>query len=157
MTELSFLISLLLDHKLPKATQTAIKDRIREIEIAQPAIRTPMVQYPTQQTHMRMTDVLGAPIVHGAQQSASTAALLAKHGLNVPAAPGSLGTIVDAHTGEVLVKVPPDPQPVDLSRAAGGIPIIPAVSAQTPQAIQALNDRANLMANAGKAPKHRKF
>lgn len=32
MTELSFLIDLLLNHKLPKATQTAIKERIQEVE-----------------------------------------------------------------------------------------------------------------------------
>lgn len=33
MTELSFLIELLLNHKLPKATQIAVKERIKEVEL----------------------------------------------------------------------------------------------------------------------------
>lgn len=33
MTELSFLLELLLEHELPKATQTLIKERVKEIQI----------------------------------------------------------------------------------------------------------------------------
>ena len=36
MTELSFLLDLLLDHKLPKATREAITDRIRGFDVRHP-------------------------------------------------------------------------------------------------------------------------
>lgn len=36
MTELSFLLELLLNHKLPKATQLAIKDRIGSLDDKRP-------------------------------------------------------------------------------------------------------------------------
>ena len=48
MTELSFLLELLLNHKLPKATQLAIRDRIGSIQLeaSLPAPRKPIIQGP---------------------------------------------------------------------------------------------------------------
>lgn len=49
MTELSFLLELLLNHKLPKLTQTAIKTRIDEIQSSpqQLVVRSvPLIQNP---------------------------------------------------------------------------------------------------------------
>ena len=54
MTELSFLIELLLNHKLPRTTQLAIKERIKDIETRAPAPQPqrpvhPMAQAPSMQ------------------------------------------------------------------------------------------------------------
>lgn len=72
MTELSFLVSLLLDHKLPKLTQKAVADRIKEVEAtmapAAPSARPYSVQ--------------AAPTVipaHLVGQSPSTIAAMMKH------------------------------------------------------------------------------
>lgn len=42
MTELSFLLELLLEHELPKATQTLIKERVKEIQVQPPRLMTQM-------------------------------------------------------------------------------------------------------------------
>lgn len=52
-TELSFLLSLLLDHKLPKQTQKAVSDRMREVESnmsVSPSSFTPPMIAPRQST-----------------------------------------------------------------------------------------------------------
>ncbi len=50
MSELSFLIDLLLNHKIPKKTKDAIQSRIKEIEVQPPqrpmAYQQQMVQHP---------------------------------------------------------------------------------------------------------------
>lgn len=82
MTELSFMIELLLNHKLPKVTKELIVARIKEIE--------EKIEYkPAGATVM--------PVTHqsGPVQAASTLALMAKHGeipmqgqvVDVPAPP----------------------------------------------------------------------
>lgn len=48
MSELSFLLSLLLEHKLPKLTKLAITDRIKEIEGRQPVQTSGFMQHSQQ-------------------------------------------------------------------------------------------------------------
>lgn len=69
MTELSFLLDLLLNHKLPVATKVAVTERIREVEsrlIQSPPSRVPP---PSQ----------GFIPPHLANQAPSTIAALARH------------------------------------------------------------------------------
>ncbi len=68
MSELSFLIELLLNHKLPKGTKDAIAARIKEVESGS-------VRPNPQVIHNQST---------GPQQAASTLALMAKHGVPNP-------------------------------------------------------------------------
>lgn len=71
ISELSFLIELLLNHKLPKPTRDAVAERIKDVEAN-------LATNPT--IHTRLSSVNGSPVVVGGSvQSASTAALLAKH------------------------------------------------------------------------------
>lgn len=67
MTELSFLIDLLMDHKLTKVTKDLIADRIRYVESNMQPHATPRPTHPS------------APM-----QAPSTLAALAKHGLLPP-------------------------------------------------------------------------
>lgn len=98
MTELSFLIELLLNHDIPKATKDLVASRIKDVEAkingASPHTFASGANWPA--------------------QAASTMALMAKHA-----------------------------EPIEA----------PAIIAQTPQAIAALNSRAEAMANAGKIEK----
>jgi len=87
MTELDFLLEILLSHKLQKATQTAIKERIKVIQ--GPGVPARMMIPPqTQPVALPPQGPIqtpeGKPL---APQSPSTLALLEKHGLAVPAAP----------------------------------------------------------------------
>ncbi len=76
MTELSFLVDLLLNHKLPKATRDLVASRIKEVEgrltpyqgltLTQPQIPPPPV------------------LVNGAPQAASTIAAMARHAEAAP-------------------------------------------------------------------------
>lgn len=73
MTELSFLIELLLKHKLPAATKDAIAARIKDVESS-------VVSYSNfgNRPISNPASVAGASI-GGSNQSPSTIALLAKH------------------------------------------------------------------------------
>jgi len=85
MSELSFLIDLLLNHKLHRLTKEAIAARIKEVE----ENRTPVPQ-------VRVTHPLGQV------QAASTLALMAKHGEipvnDIPIAPAPQPVAVIAQT-----------------------------------------------------------
>ncbi len=71
MTELSFLIELLLNHKLPKVTKDLIALRVKEIE----EFRQPQ----TATLHVRNASTsLAAP------QAASTIQAFERHGMNLP-------------------------------------------------------------------------
>jgi hypothetical protein len=65
VTELSFLLSLLLDHKLPKAVQGLIKDRIKEIQLTpqQPIRINPMIRDPHAQAPSTQALLDQAPIM----------------------------------------------------------------------------------------------
>lgn len=67
MTELSFLIDLLMNHKLSKATKELIASRIKEVEFS-------MSSRPSGPSY-------SPPVIYnGVPQAASTVALLEKHG-----------------------------------------------------------------------------
>ncbi len=77
-SELSFLLDILLNHKLPKPTREAVTARIKEVEarLTQPSQR---VAAPSQ--------MVAAVPPHLAGQSASTIAAMMRHEQNVPAPP----------------------------------------------------------------------
>ncbi len=91
MTELSFLIELLLNHKLPKLTKDAIAMRIKDVEAAMNPNGT--VVY---------TPSSPIPVPINSPQAASTLALMAKHGdipnveVQAPQKPETVAVI--AHT-----------------------------------------------------------
>lgn len=79
MTELSFLLSLLLDHKLAKPVQTLIKERIKEIEARPNGILSPsraVIEYPCYPTKSLPAHMVG--------QAPSTIANFIKEGMLEP-------------------------------------------------------------------------
>lgn len=116
MTELSFLLELLLEHKLPKPTRIAITDRIKEIDTIRVSPPVPYTQRPPRTA-----------------QSPSTQRILDE----MAAEQG--GTVVQ----EVGI--------------IGESQLMPAVIAQTPAAVAALNARneAIRIAVSGKEEKGR--
>jgi hypothetical protein len=79
MTELSFLIELLLNHDLKKETKDAVAARIREVEGS-------FHKVPTQILAPQYTQTLSQPMPSGIKQAPSTLALMAKHG-DIPPVP----------------------------------------------------------------------
>jgi hypothetical protein len=75
MTELSWLLDLLINHKLTKETKQHVLDRIHTIE--QKAVFNPYVTANSSSSGLTQ-------IVNGAPQAASTVALMQKHGLGAP-------------------------------------------------------------------------
>ncbi len=75
MTELSFLIDLLLDHELPPKTKQAVAERIKVVE--QGLTTNPITHHGTSLG----VSLTGTPLPpHLAKQAPSTLALMAKHG-----------------------------------------------------------------------------
>ena len=92
-TELSFLVTLLLDHKLPKATQGLLKERIKLLQTAPvPALPQVFMQ------GMAGQQARPAPQA----QAASTLAAMAKHGLVDPVA-----GMVPAPPITPVIRIPP--------------------------------------------------
>lgn len=132
MTELTFLLELLLNHKLPQATKRIVTERVREVEAKYNA---PQVAY--QAPIASPSTFVGLPMSippHLVGQSPSTIAAMMRNGF-VPEAP----TIGMAPVGPAVA------------------PTQPAVIAQTPAAAAALADRQNAIAQAisGKPEKGR--
>ncbi len=133
MTELSFLLDLLLNHKLPLATKKAVTERVREVEArlsaAMPITYTTKVMSPLASSNIPS---------HLVGQSPSTIAAMMRNGManEMPA-----NTTTAVSTVELA---PPPPAPV-------------AVVAQTPAAAAALNARndAILQGLSGKPEKGR--
>jgi hypothetical protein len=127
MTELTFLIELLLHHKLPAATKDAISERIQAVEALLISGRPnlPHVTYEKPQ-------LAGPAIIGGAKQSPSTAALLAKH-------PDLVQQMNQSSTKEapIQVEAPPEPPKVAVENVA-----------QTPAAIDAMMKRQEMIANS---------
>ena len=67
-TELGFLIELLLNHDLDPNTKQALASRIKDVEQA--------LSSKSQQPSLATTQTMPAKIIHGAQQAASTQAIL---------------------------------------------------------------------------------
>jgi hypothetical protein len=80
MTELSFLIDLLLNHELPKPTKDLIASRIREVETR--LVSTPSNEWLKSPAQLPMQVTLSGP-----KQAPSTLALMAKHGDIPPVMP----------------------------------------------------------------------
>lgn len=95
MTELSFLLDLLLNHKLPKVTKELIVERVREVEKKIDSAESRTVYLQPQQAKIQLPS--------GTVQSPSTLALMAKHG-DIP--PNISGMIAD-------IPLPPPPVPVE--------------------------------------------
>lgn len=80
MTELSFLIDLLLNHKLPPKTKDAVAGRIKEVEAL---LSTPFPKQHQILSQSHPPEIFGNGthnhIIGGAKQAASTTALLAKY------------------------------------------------------------------------------
>lgn len=72
MSELSFLLELLLDHELPKPTKDRLAARIREVEARLPFSITPGLAKFQESANQLVSKQL--------QQAPSTLALMAKHG-----------------------------------------------------------------------------
>lgn len=105
MTELSFLLELLLNHKLPKMTQMVIKDRIAEIQLKSIAgiiteIEQPKIDYPartpnitTKELNARPVTTVSAPeqIAHtpAAQEALNNRQAMINAALNRKVMPGS--------------------------------------------------------------------
>lgn len=104
MTELTFLVDLLLNHNLAKETKDVIASRIKDVEQA--------IQTQSMQVTWNRPQPVAVP--QGPQQSASTLALMAKHG-DLPPVPMAVPTSA--------------PEPV-------------AVVAHTPATAAAMNARA---------------
>lgn len=81
MTELSFLIDLLLNHKLPKATRDAVAERIRDVEVAAP-VRPHMPVIPqalsSRDVAARHPEVAPEPVAVVAQNATTQAALASR-------------------------------------------------------------------------------
>ncbi len=126
MTELTFLVDLLLNHKLPKLTRDAVAARIKEVEAGigfappqrmapQPAMARPQNLPP-----------------HIANQSPSMQAIMLRNP-DLIQGPGGTG-LVKEYSGDTpppptYIIPAPEPQPV-------------AIIAQTPAAVNAMNERA---------------
>lgn len=95
MTELSFLIELLLNHELPKPTKDALAERIKEVE--QTLIARPMIQ-------QQVISAPPNPVTNKFAQSPSTLALMAKHGELPPAVdPNNLPPVVAVAQNAVTI------------------------------------------------------
>jgi len=112
MTELSFLLDLLLNHKLPKPTREALTARIKDVEARLSAGSPAQVYVPPP-----LPQMLG-----GVPQAASTLAAMARHAQ------------VSVVTPDGQVTPPP---PI----ASAAIPQPVAIVAQTPAAVAAMNHR----------------
>lgn len=97
MTELTFLLELLLNHKLPKSTKEAIAARIKEVEekLSQPNMHS---------MHTR-TAPAGFVPPHLANQAPSTIAAMMKHEMAPPTA-GPVLESVPLQTPAVIAQTP---------------------------------------------------
>lgn len=114
MTELSFLLDLLLNHKLSKPTRDAIVMRLKDVELA--IYSRPSVPYSGQA--ITASSVIGPP------QAASTLAAMARHAQVSVVTPD--GSVTSANPA--LITPGPISAPV-------------AIVAQTPAAVAAINAR----------------
>lgn len=115
MSELSFLIELLLEHNLPAETKKALAARIKDVEGG--------LQRPQQPQHVTVSNwsAISSPIT-APQQAASTLAAMARHGTLNPEAP----------TVSIIPQPPPEPVAV--------IAQTPAAAAAMASRNQAINE-----------------
>jgi hypothetical protein len=124
MSELSFLIELLLNHKLQKSTRDMIAERIKEVE----ASRVPgMAAFVPQPSFPGLVNPVIGPSANPALagQSPSTQAALARH-------PDLVAQMTRAAAPSISPVAQPPAQPV-------------AIVAQTPATAQAMADRQQMI------------
>jgi len=136
VTELSFLIELLLNHKLPKATQLVIRDRIKEVETQPPVSHTLRVAPANGPPQAVPAHMQANPIV--ASQSPSMQAIMARNTDLIPGSPANAPQELSA--GVIPAAPPTAPAPV-------------AVIAQTPQAAIAMQERNKAIMDGINGPK----
>ncbi len=131
MTELSFLIDLLLNHELQKQTKDAIAERIKEVEASLSARNMAGYTSSNPSTALRVNSISSVP------QAQSTLDAMARHG-DVSAGMTSSQGLVHPQ------QLPPEMPPVPVQQIA-----------QTPATSQALNSRNQAIAAsiAGKIDK----
>lgn len=139
MTELSFLLELILNHKLQKSTKDIIQARIVEIQ-ARPAINAPQMAYTPQ------------PFPPTAQARQATRPVDSRGQAQSPSMARAIAEMEAAKNGEVLppeqhINREPSPEVVAAAMAphdnVQNAPQLPAVNTQA--AAQALRDRAALV------------
>lgn len=130
MTELSFLLELLLNHKLPKATREAVTARIKDVEMMLGARATAPGPY------IAYAPPPAAVPAHLANQSPSTIAAMMRHEQKT-------GGVPIMQPDAAVVPAPPPPV------------ITPTIIAQTPAAVAAMNARQETinLAMSGKPAK----
>jgi hypothetical protein len=88
MTELSFLLDLLLNHKLPKPTREAVTARIKHVEAG-------LTASPQGRVNAHLAAVAAVVPPHLVGQSPSTVAAMLRHESNGAAPPIAVAPIVD--------------------------------------------------------------
>lgn len=116
MTELSFLVELLLNHKIQKNTKDLIAARIKEVE-QEMSVRPPLSQMQMAQNRALLSTIPPAM----ANQSPSTIAAMMRHN--------------GVQAADPMPEMPPIPEPQPV-----------AIIAQTPAAVAAMNSRAQAIA-----------
>lgn len=125
VTELSFLLDLLLSHKLPAKTKTAVSERIKEVEIAlNSRVPAPAVGN-VAPSHMPMRINTGVP------QAASMQAIIDRN-------------------PDLVASIPEQTPTPTIPSPTSGLPMPVVHIAQTPATAAALASRNAAMANAGK-------
>ncbi len=125
MTELGFLIDLLLNHKLPKATRDSIATRIKEVECKTSSLPTASLRPAPSPMPQHLPP-------HIANQTPSMQAIMMRN-QDLIQSPGDAA--VPATAVHAMTAQPEPPQPV-------------AVVAQTPAAVAAINERQAHLAQA---------
>jgi len=92
MTELTFLLELILNHKLPLATKNLIKDRIGQIQAEQPQRTAPAVSSPIRlPTQTESVPVQAVAHTAAAAQALAERERLIQNALNPKPEPGRTG------------------------------------------------------------------
>ena len=117
-SELSFLIDLLLKHKLPQATKDLIAERIKEVEsvLSSAPVR---INAPTHNPSL-VHSVQNNVALSGAPQAPSTMAILARNPDLVPPPPVSEPVAVIAHTPAAAAAL--ESRNAMIAKAASGNP-----------------------------------
>lgn len=136
MTELTFLIDLLLNHKLPKPTRQAVADRIKEVEES-------FARVPSNSPKFSVTPMAAPTAIpsHLVGQSPSTIAAMMRQEAG----------------GAVMQPIPSNPVSEPSNPPAPQNPAPVTIIAQTPMAAAAMADRqaAIIQAVSGKPEKGR--
>lgn len=132
MTELSFLIELLLNHRLPKPTRDLVASRIKEVEASHgpSALAPPPIQSPS-----GITIPSPSYVQHATARPSKTAQ-----------SPSMAAKVAAMEAEEAAKRGLPPPPPVEVAQPSQATQ--PVTIAQTPIAVNAMNERNNLINKA---------